>query len=209
MTTTLEEIQKIASTSPEFVAMLNYLQERGQAPKMLAETLGFFRGGQYQPSTNTITFNKSMFDSLTDKENGAKAFRSIAAHEMTHAVEQNYYTRYKQIAENKKLQTPENLQWAQGFEKLIGGNPNISWPDKGADPIFDFLKQINHKWHQEKAGYRSSRSELPAHAVGMMQPPSRIFNSPDNAAPPHIDSTLATEQAILLELARRKKTNGK
>lgn len=199
----------MASTSPEFVSMLNYLQERGKAPEMSAVGLPVGTGGNYRIKDNSMRFNSGLFQQLNnDQRNRAQEFKNIAAHEMTHAVQQDYKTRYEEIKNNKELQTPENLQWAQGYEKLIE-NKNIDYGNKGAVPLRELLKKLNPQWQNENFSYRSNDIEAPAWAVGLMQGPSRIFGSSDMAAPPHIDSTLATEQAILLELARRKKTNGK
>jgi hypothetical protein len=63
--------------------------------------------------------------------------------------------------------------------------------------------KLNPAWTESQEGYRASSGELPAWAMGNVANTNPLVNYDTYNTPSHLNSTLATEYQILLDLATR------
>jgi len=131
-------------------------------------------GNSYKPFGNQVSIRP---DSVN---------KNTVSHEMTHALHEamkKYSSDYKGFQETK---SPVGNQFVDAFDKLW------SPPEKLLPP-----KPLSN-WEQ----YRYSPNEASAYGVGNSLQFDPNFQQ-SRPTPPHLDATLATEQAILRDLFLR------
>lgn len=120
------------------------------------------------------------------------ALRDITGHELTHALDQAML-QHSNVRNDQQERV--NPKFRDALEKMV---PTGS----GVPAIADFVARYNSgKKTKPGEAYRMSDPELRAHAFQ-----NRIIGNdqPDfNPAPPHVDSTMATELSILMDLYNR------
>lgn len=183
------DLEKIVSrtydSSEPYRAMMEYLGLRNAVPTIRQNSideLGSFARISEKFPTGRITLNLN-------------AGATTLTHEAAHATTDQFL---KQALENKT--TGADKQFTDAYNKLIV-NTNTMNDEVAQIPILDFVEKIAPQWAKEQANYRATIAELPSFAI------ERAVISPDKGtmieSPPHIDSTLATEMTILLDLATR------
>ncbi len=122
------------------------------------------------------------------------AGNSTLTHEMAHAadtsLEKQYFDR-----ETKWSKPTTPTYFTDAFEKLKGATAANNFKS----PREAMAQRMAPEWFKKNAGYRATNNELGGWAAGRQASSSEPEWSPPN----HLDSTLATELAILMELARR------
>lgn len=181
--------------------MVQYLESRQRMPSIVAK--------RYIPDGATAQFDYPIWGSpqmglageisLREgllRENPAyenRAARSVS-HELTHATE-------RQLHWQAQERLPEDAQYRDAYQKLLAG-PTIANNQQGSRE--ELIKKLAPKeWITKHADYRATPGEATAWGVENSVKPAGT--GVESSGPLHLDSTLATELAILLELAQRKK----
>lgn len=166
-------------THPLYQQLMGYLQQRKAVPEISPEPAPTGASGAFSYGGDLPLPGILRF--------GRGADFGTLTHELTHAADRQLVDQfYGQLNSRKE---PADRQFDQAYRKLLG------W--EGREKMVDALAP---GWRAKEDPYRTSSTELGAYAVGNMA------GRPAWSAPPHVDSTLATEAAILLELASRRKT---
>ena len=122
------------------------------------------------------------------------AGNSTLTHELAHvadtALEKQYFDR--ETAWSKPV-TP--TYFTDAFEKLKGATAANNFKS----PREEMARRIAPEWAKKNQGYRATNNELGGWGAGRQAGAEETEWSPPN----HLDSTMATELAILMELARR------
>lgn len=189
------DLMKEAGNIPAYQQMMDYLMARRAVPDIKTRWLGkgtdgVFRSGGNLPSRGEI------------KIRGGAGVDTLV-HEVTHAVDRQID---RQFSEEKY---PPDMMWkgkgknqfTEAYEKLnYSTEAHRDAPEK--NPVQQLLKLIAPNWTEEKKDYRSTDGEAKAFGLANSSAPdSRV--GMQNKAPAHVDSTIATEMLILLDLAQR------
>lgn len=188
----LAKLKEYSANDLDLRSLLDFLYEQNKMPDMeRVDSLGYGVTGDYSPWYNKIRF-----------ANGADL--NTVIHELTHATEGPLHQRW--VSPNS-----DDEQFKDAYSKLIfGGNF-----DKTPNKIRESMEKLDPSWYQQTSDYRKSTGEAKAFAVGNSLGDRIRRNNPDvkqgylgtYKGGSHVDSTLATDQAILLELANRKWRN--
>jgi hypothetical protein len=167
-----------------------YLSSRNAMPKIEEKYLGDSLSGQF--SNNTVFGGELPKNGVISLNYGAG--EPTLAHEMTHAADNAMGNQYfEQTRPTGFFSAPPSNQFTRGYAKLQLG-PSVN----GRSSQNQYAGKLSSEdWAKKNLDYRSSSTELPAFGVGNMS------GNPENKAPGHIDATMATEMAILLDLAKR------
>jgi len=163
--------------------LYSYLFHRKSLPEIqYIHWLGPGVRGQYNRDSNRIDVSNSA-------QNGT------ITHEMAHAADNALDKQY--FDRKHSWQTPEvPTYFTDAYDKLIGGNKNARYQNQRQV----MAQRIAPKWFNEQLGYRATNSELGGWGAGRQAGTEDLDYSPPN----HLDSTMATELSILMDLARRK-----
>ena len=182
---------KEAGRIPEYQQMMDYLMIRRAVPEIKSQYLGesiggIFRYGGGMQSRGQIGINSNGVDTLV--------------HEVTHAAERQVNNQYSEEKYPGGWATGKN-QFIDAYEKLTY-QPDMYADAPGKVPPQQFMNLIDKNWTEKAARYRSTTSEARAFAMENVSNP-KLDPLSITRAPAHIDSTLATEFLILLDLAKR------
>lgn len=169
---------------PEYQQMMEYLMVRRQVPEMrtplnpYSGTQGLFQFGGDLQSRGRISIR-------------ADQDVNSLVHEITHATERQMM---KQYVDEKYGTNPitgfrtqvNKTQFTDAYEKLNAQT---------------LMRLVNPNWKEQAKEYRSTTPE--ARAFAMENAISPTVPDPITRGPAHVDSTLATEFLILLDLATR------
>jgi hypothetical protein len=182
---TMDELLGLYPSRP-LNASMQYLRQRGSVPTV--DIIGGQRLGAYAPDTNTVYLNPY--------QDRASRYNSVA-HETAHAADtalgaQNYDIVKQNMGAWLPSSRPstESMRFSDAYNKLQPSTTKLSTGYE-ASP-------------QRTQNYRTSNRELRAFGAG---------NTADPGAPavfpgaPHLDTTMATEFEILLDLANRAQRN--
>lgn len=173
---------KQAGQIPEYQQMMDYLMARRAVPEIkttyMGGTSGLFQFGGNLQNRGRIRVNEGEgVDTLT--------------HEITHAAERQMMQQYYEDKTAKRdflgFIQPSDTQFTAAYDKF---GPQ------------DVLGTINQNWTDKAKRYRSTSSEARAFAVENATNP-KLAPTSVTRGPAHVDSTLATEFLILLDLAKR------
>lgn len=188
------DLMKKAGEIPEYQQMMNYLMARRAVPEMKTQYLGESVGGLFQ-------FGGDLQSRGRIKVGEGQPVDTLV-HEVTHAAERQIV---KQYHEDKYpgdiLFRRGKSQFTDAYEKL-SYNPDLNREDPAKVPAKQLMNLINKDWTKKAENYRSTVSEATAFAVENVTNP-KLDPLSYTRAPAHIDSTLATEFLILLDLAKR------
>lgn len=185
---------KEAGKVPEYQQMMDYLMARRQVPEIKSAYLGEAVGGLFQ-------FGGNLQSRGSIKVGEGQAVDTLV-HEVTHAAERQIV---KQYHEEKY---PRDILFSRGKNQFIDAYEKLSYnPDALRDapekvPAKQLMNLIDKDWTKKAENYRSTVSEATAFAVENVSNP-KLDPTSITRAPAHIDSTLATEFLILLDLAQR------
>lgn len=187
-----EPLQYPPGTSPLYTGLLQYLQSRGAVPQLQVSYLpdGVLGRFEYNSAFGKGLPKEGLLQLGEGTGAGPSDIRKTLAHELTHAAERQLTNQYFDIPADKR----SSDQFGQGMQKLVIGND----PKLPARPA-QAAKLAGPAWVQANRGYRSSGAELSAFGAGSTEATNR-----GNPAPSHVDPTMATELAILLDLAQRR-----
>lgn len=169
----------------DYVALMNYLAATGQVPKFLEnKDLPESADGGFRTGPSTGPAGQ------VELRGTSPAFVGTLLHELTHAA---------QTQMDQQRRNSSNRQFTDAYDKIVK-NQGMA---KGAAPL---MSRKNPEWPDDYADYRMNGHEPHAFAVGNQS--SGI--DPTQRATPHVDTTLAQEFMILLDLATRDliKPNG-
>lgn len=163
--------------------LYDYLLSRQKLPKI--NTAGNMRGnvrGAWLPDKNQIWLQPW-------------AGNSTLTHETAHAADTELERQY--FDRNTSWSKPDvPTYFTDAFEKLKGATAANNFKS----PREEMAKKLAPEWFTKNAGYRATNNELAGWGAGRQAGANESEWSPPN----HVDSTMATELAILLDLARRK-----
>ena len=196
-----------ARNYPEYLELLKFLGVN-QPPIRFAnlgeETRGEYDYNQRYGNTGEIRISDEYL-----RPGQSRTVPRTLIHETTHATDRqlnDLYFKYKD-----RPPTPEIAQFVEGYKKLRWNaeNPNarVQMPPSEA-----LARRLDPKWAAANAGYKANSAELYGHAVGNVAVPPYTDKGyrrdlDDNAAPLHLDPSLATEHFILLDLANRAQSS--
>jgi len=184
----LAKIISQAVSNTEYEALQQYLKLAKATPKIQTEDLSYLGedvSGIYRQVSPNGKFEKSIsLDKFTSARNVPAATGTLI-HELTHAAD---------VALDTQVRTTDNKQLIDAYSKLA---LDLSSPYKPASKQREQLAaKLNHK--SEVDTYRTSNDELAAFGVGNSS--GKPSTQPGSA---HLDSTMATEFMLLLDLALR------
>lgn len=163
--------------------LYEYLLSRQKLPKI--NTAGYMREdvrGAWKPDNNQIWLQPW-------------AGNSTLTHEVAHAadteLERQYFDRKTSWS---KPDVP--TYFTDAFAKLKGATAANNFQS----PREALAEKMAPEWFKKHASYRATNNELGGWAAGRQAGSSNV----EYETPNHLDSTLATELSILLDLARRK-----
>jgi hypothetical protein len=186
-------LRQLASDTPEYQELTNYLMARNAMPGVKFDYLGSGTHGQYSRNTSNTgvagALPKAGQVSISEGYRGydGDPQRAVATlgHELTHAA----WSQIRQQIEDGKA----SPQLVEAFKKLLYNRKTNTWA------AAETASKLNPSWERANEAYRASVDEMPAFAIGNSMNPSRT----QETQPRHLDSTLATEFRILQELATR------
>ena len=178
-----DDFISILKSSPYGNDLYNYLYKQNKLPDVVTRELGDGSRGEYIPQLNQILL-----------EPGATSPTML--HEATHAADSVLADQYRRRPQSYSIpDTP--TYFTQGYEKLKGGVSNTNFDSKRQE----LARKLDRQWLEDNKDYRANHQELAGWAGGS------TINNKDNFRPPnHLNSTLATEFSILMDLASRKDT---
>ena len=200
----LSYLLKRAEDNPEFQTLHGFLKSRGAVPKLEAEFSSGNRGSfnyKFDPQdvgTVKVGGTSGLEDSQYFRGNDSAIVqpRATLIHEMTHAADRQIGSLVGELV-NKKSRTALEDQLIDAWDKTL------KVKSKGGKSSFDSAKiaeALDAKWFEGNKDYRTTRTELPAQAMGAV---SGATNMPGQKAKPHVDTTVATDFMVLLEMAQR------
>lgn len=186
----LKELIK-ESKSREIATLLRYLDNRNAVPPV-----------QHDPTLRTegefnATDSKRGRISLKDKNTKDL---SVLLHELAHSADSQFsWQRYFPENDSK-----ESAQFEQGYDKLIRKPREVFDKSPERDQVDILLQKLAPQWANKNRAYRTLPKEARAFAVESTDPSYREYEKTPN----HVNSTLATEFMILLDLAERAMRKG-
>jgi len=182
------EWKKLLQPGTASYEMAVLLNAQNKLPS-IAFNADMLENGTYSKADNALVLNPTL--SSPDKKNAL-------AHELTHALN------YKMQEEARALFGKSRRQ---GEDSLSQSEQQFYNAWNKLDPDFSKLQKFNYPV-QGYNQYRHSFTEAPAFAVGRMEDPRQSLTRTEywNTSPagPHVDATIAQEQAILRDLYARK-----
>jgi hypothetical protein len=178
------------------------LQQRGILPRLSdADPYGQRGAGLFSEGKNVIVArdpSKAGFPSI------AEGRTDTLAHEMTHAAQFNLLEPAFRRIQSKKIAkeklSNEELQFADGMDKLMRENPSLA----------SLLgKMYSSSGDSKDDKYRTSIPELQAWGVGYMSRPTYSMNREKSNINPHLNPSMATEFSILSNLYSKLPENVK
>jgi len=197
----LQELLTRAAAYPQYNDLVNFLMLRQAMPQIKQEYLGPFRAGE---------FVYSGFDGPGTIGLSHGAEPSTVVHELTHAADRQLGNMSYDLEERHRRETsfldrlmgkssltPEEQRFVLARKKLdFDVNKDRSNPNRF--PKQEFVNRLAPEWAKKHYDYRANDKELAAYGMGGTVSPN-VYN----AAPAHIDPTMATEFSIMLDLAQR------
>jgi hypothetical protein len=178
----LQRLLQQAATNQQYQDMSDYLSRQQMMPPIgygdttRDDFLGVYRRGPGLPKSGVINF-------------ASDATPRTAVHELTHAADYAIQDQYRDLKNKKGGLNSLERQFIDGYEKLVG---------RKFSKRRETVERIAPDFSYFNRDYRSSGPELAAFGIGSTEWPNQ-----ENPAPLHVDSTYATEFAVLLDLARR------
>lgn len=164
--------------------LYSYLLSRNKLPEIKRTSfLGDGTTGTWTPSDNLI---KLLFEA------GGGTLTHEAAHAADTALDRQYYDRRTSFG---VPDTP--TYFTDAYDKLKGRGPIAS--NNYTYPRRDMAKRMAPEWYNKNQDYRATTNELAGWGAGRQAGVGEPSYSPPN----HLDSTMATELSILMELAKR------
>lgn len=171
--------------------LIAYLKARGVMPEVRPAWLPDGVSGNFSKETafGSGELPKNGVVSVGKHLSPQEAARTTA-HELTHAADGALTDQYFEVPRGER----GGDQFAQAFAKLrLGGEGQKTSQQLLAEAL------LGRKLTKQELGYRASSPELRAFGGG-----STVAPNLHNRLGQHVDPTMATENAILLELAARK-----
>lgn len=195
----LLDIIREAGKQPQYQEMADYLMQRRALPNIEQRYLGENVYGEFAiPARSRSPLPPAGVLRIHQNPTLLGGVNTLT-HEITHAAERQIDKQYSEEKYPGGLVTGKN-QFTDAWEKLTY-KPDAyrEAPDKV--PPQQLMNILAADWTKSQANYRSTTSEARAFGLGNSTTPKNMM--PPENAPPHIDSTLATEFLILLDLAKR------
>jgi len=199
----VQHLMQLASERPEYAALADYLMSRSAMPPVSFKYLpsgymglftqrGFF-GNSDIPYTGRVTLAA---DFLNPNLSSTFAVPTLT-HELTHAAKKEMVeqTSQKDIADQQAKQ-----QFLDAYTKL---SYDRNKRGRAAFAPNELAYKLDPTWTEKKEGYRASYDESPAWAMGAMANDNPYYDYDPANPPAHLNSTLASEYQILLDLATR------
>jgi hypothetical protein len=197
----LQELLTKAAAYSQYNDLVNFLTSRQAMPEIKQEYLGPFRAGEF-------VYNGFDGPGRIGLSYGAEP--STLVHELTHAADRQLGNMSYDLEQRHRMETPffdrlmgrssltpEEQRFVLARKKLdFDVNKNRSDPNKF--PKQEFVNRLAPEWARKNYDYRANDKELSAYGMGGTVSPN-VYN----AAPLHIDPTMATEFSIMLDLAQR------
>lgn len=183
----LEKLKESAKSIPAYNNLVEYLTQQKAMPTIEKSYLSPGTNGQFNLDERKLSLNREFEtrDGFTPK-----ALQTLI-HELTHATA-------LPLAQQFAAQQREGNNFTDAYKKLMFGRQGSAY----RYPRTEMVDKMAPGWGPQKEAYRASQDELSAFALGNAAGPIAPQNN-SNAAPAHIDPTLATEFEILLDLAKR------
>jgi len=182
----LLDIIREAGKQPQYQEMVDYLMQRRSLPNIEQRDLGPGVYGEFAIPGSARSHTPPAGRIAIHMNPTLLGGVNTLTHEMTHATERQLF---KQYVEDKYFgERAKKTQFTEGYEKVLQSIPQL-------------METLAPDWRKTERGYRSTPTEALAHGVGNSTTPKDMM--PPENAPPHIDSTLATQMMILLDLAKR------
>lgn len=163
--------------------LYSYLYYRNSLPKVnFAHYLGDGVSGKYTGDGNIVD--------LLHRYNNATINHEFA-HAADNALESQYYQRPTSW---NRPDVP--TYFTDAYDKLRGATANSNYLQQRVE----MAKKMAPEWAKANDKYRASNKELVGWGAGRQQD----TGDPEYKVPNHLDSTMATELSILMDLARRK-----
>lgn len=190
----ISQLMGQAKDIPEYKQMMDYLMARRAVPEMISTKLppgvkgefsyDLWPGGDLQPRGRITTDYSAGVDTLL--------------HEVQHAARRQMEQQYRENSDRFGLfGNSKATPFQEAYEKLQYNRYGRTRDQ--ADPITSLMKKISPDFVESDPGYRSSPSEAQAFGMGSAATGVRSITP----APDHIDTTLASEFLILLDLAMK------
>ena len=197
----MQYLMQLASERPEYAAVAEYLAARNATPPVSFGYLpsgtsgtfgqnGLFNQGEY-PETGAITLNRQFLDRAYAPTNAIPTL----THEMIHAAQKEMFRQ----ADQKDIANPEAKQKFLDARKKLIYDSNQRHDKRFVQS--ELAKKLDPEWAKNNEEYCSSVTELPAWAIANVMGKEDSYDS--YKPPAHLNSTLATEYQILLDLATR------
>lgn len=184
--------------------ILAYLQQRNRVPEIdRGSYLGEGVSGRFTSFLDGQP--KNLIELIYN------AYPSTRQHEFAHAADHELARQYDSRKTNFGI-PDEPTQFTNAYEKLVGGraksrdvNASTSiW--RSHEPGQSYVNQrqwmankLNPEWTNKNKDYRATNKELIGWGAG-----NQIYPETRDMGPQHLDSTMATELAILIDLAMRE-----
>jgi hypothetical protein len=199
----VQYLMQLASERPEYAALQNYLTSRSAMPPVSFGYLsdgstgqfaqkGFF-GNSNIPNTGQVTLTQDFLKRGYDPTNPIPTL----THELTHAAQKELIS---QSMQKDVIDQQAKQQFLDAYSKIVYDQNKRGRNAFGPNAL---AYKLNPAWTESQEGYRASSGELPAWAMGNVANTNPLVNYDDYKAPSHLNSTLATEYQILLDLATR------
>lgn len=199
----VNSLLKVAESIPDYKELSSFLSSRNATPDIYKKATGGGAVFEYPAlgpkERGEIGISPSNFYSDGKPVKGAEG---TLIHEMTHAADRQFD---QMVSEIRK--TPER-NWSSSEKQFMDAMSKLTWAgnfDKNPRKLKQLVDSLDAKWYQENRDYRANDRELRGWAMGNVN-----RQNDDSYKPPkHLDTTLATEFMMLLDLARKvKKDNG-
>jgi hypothetical protein len=160
----------------------SYLRAAGRYPSIQETKLNGTMSGGYSDQTNKVYIQP-----------GTGSMQSTMAHELSHASD-NAQGIQQQNIEGRiaggMATTPAQMQFLRARQQAATQVPRT-------------LRALAPGYVQANAQYGATPEEARAFGVGVFYNPNDRRGPAANIIPPHVNATMATEQAIMEELAHR------
>lgn len=191
-----QEFLKSVYASALGLQMVDYLGTRGRIPQFsVGTTQSPWSQGEYSPKTNTIHLG-----------HGWTMYQDTIPHELAHATENALSEQYFSIPYSDRKQGKS--KFAEAYRKLMLdtklANVFSSLPFRNLDPREWLANQLDPRWFADNRDYRSRSPELTAWGVETHSGVGGDKRRDPHKSPPHLNATMATELAILMDLATRE-----
>lgn len=195
-------VSQMEKTSPEFGTISKFVKSLDMMPDIKVEITG--NRGEFSREPNdkdkgVIALSPSLFDSDGNPKNGAQ---DTIVHEMAHAADRQLKRLAYDINTKKESElSPEEKQFQQAMKRLDYDGAN--W--RKGNAVVALAKKLSADWYEKEKDYRATAGELRGFAMGRTQEGA----APKFNPPSHLDTTLASEMMILIDLASKIKERKK